>query len=330
MRKFLSFLSLTLLFVACQNEPTEKSVDVKLCISAEDIITRTNGNAGYSSALGAIQNFTDEDWAKYDLRYTFAVYAAGNNGSGSPIANTRQVKTINRYNAEKEVYFNVSLVPNKTYKFVVFADFVNDGEASDLYYNAADLRNITAVSGKLNPMDEARDAYFATKEIAITTHLEESIYLKRPLGKLRVVTTDYDYVENYAVPARAKVTYYNCEVFKSLNAVNGTISTARSAEEMTYEYDLAKDGVYTAGLDADATKMTLFTDYLLAPREGQDEVNFKFVVWDANGKEINTKDFNIPIPVERNFLTTIVGNILTTQADIKVNINHELKEGETL
>ena len=331
MRKFLSFLALTLLFAACQNETTQETVDVKLCVSAQDITTRTDGAAtGYSSALGAIENLTDEDWAKYDLRYTFAVYAVGDNGSGKPIADTRQVKTINRFNAEKEVYFNVSLVPNKTYKFVVFADFVNEGESSDLYYNVADLRNVTAVNGALNPMDEARDAYFATEEIAITTHLERSIYLKRPLGKLRVVTEDIEYVENYALPAKGKVTYYNCELFKSLNAVNGTISTARTAEEMTFEYDLAKDGRYTAGTDAQSSNMTLFADYLMAPREGQDEINFTLMLWDANGKEINARDFNIPIPVERNHLTTITGNMLTSKVDIKVDINHELKEGETL
>lgn len=336
MRKFLSLLALTLLFTSCQNEHKQDAVDstpvdIRLCVTAQDIITRDENVAtGYSSALGAIENFNDADWAKYDLRYTFEVYTAGDNGSGAPIANSRQVKTINKYNPEKEVYFNVNLKPNKTYKFVVFADFVNEGENSDLYYNVSDLRDITAIDGKMNPMDEARDAYFATEEIAITTHLEKSIYLKRPFGKLRVVTTDYEYIESYADPAKAKVTYYNCEVFKSLNAVNGKISTARTEEELTFEYNLAKDGLYTAGADAESGNMTLFADYVLAPRSGQDEVNFKLTVWDANGKEIKSNDFDSPIPIERNHLTTITGNLLTTKTNIKVNIDHELQEGETL
>jgi hypothetical protein len=336
MRKFLSILALSMLFAACQNEHKQDAanstpVDIRLSVATMDITTQNESlTEGYSSALGAIDNFSDSDWAKYDLRYTFEVYAAGDNGSGTPIAETRQVKTINRYNPEKEVYFNVSLKPNKTYKFVVFADFVNEGKSEDLYYNVSDLRDITAIDGKLSPMDEARDAYFATEEIAITTHLEKSIYLKRPFGKLRVVTTDYEYIKSYADPAKAKVTYYNCEVFKSLNAVNGKISTARTEDELTFEYDLAKSSRYTAGVDAESDKMTLFADYLLAPRSGQDEVNFTLAVWDANGKEINVRDFNLPIPIERNHLTTIIGNMLTSKVDIKIDVNHELQEGETI
>lgn len=336
MRKLLSLLALAFTFIACQNEHKQDitdstTVDIKLSVTSQDVVTRAESDiTGYSSALGAIDNFTEEDWAKYDLRYTFEVYPAGDNGSGAPIANTRQVKTINRFNKDKDVYFNVRLTPNKTYKFVVFADFVNQGESDDIYYNIADLRNITAIDGKISPMDEARDAYFATEEIKITSHLEKSIELKRPFGKLRVVTTDYEYVENYAAPSKAKVTYYNCEIFKSLNAVNGTISTARTAKELTFEYDLNKSGIYTAGADAEAGNMTLFADYLLAPRAGQDEVNFTLMLWDANGKEIKGNDFNLPIPVERNHLTTITGNLLTSEADIKINVNHKLNEGETL
>ena len=74
--------------------------------------------------------------------------------------------------------------------------------------------------------------------------------------------------------------------------------------------------------------MTLFTDYLLAPRVGQDEVHFTLSVWDTDGDIIKTQDFNVPIPVERNNLTTISGNLLTAEADINVNIHHKLQEGK--
>ena len=291
MKKLLSFLAMALLFVACQNElgqevSNDALVSVKLNVSAQELATRTNDDAtvayGYSSALGAIQNFTSEDWAKYDLRYTLEVYAAGDNGSGTAIGNARQVKTVDSY---KEVFFEVRLAPNKNYKFVVFADFVNQGEQSDLYYNTEDLRAITMMDGKMNPMDEARDAYFASKELLVKSSVEEPIKLQRPFGKLRVVTTDFEYVEKYAAPAKAKVTFYNCEVFKSFNAVNGAVSTARTEAENTYEYELGKDKLYVNGVDAEKANMTLFADYLLAKPAGQDEVTFTLSVYDANGIE---------------------------------------------
>ena len=335
MKKLLSFLAMALLFVACQNDAGQELsndalVSVKLNVTAQDLTTRADDAtavAGYSSALGAIQNFTSEDWAKYDLRYTLEVYAAGDNGSGTAIGNARQIKTVDSY---KEVFFEVRLAPNKNYKFVVFADFVNQGEQSDLYYNTEDLRAITMMDGKMNPMDEARDAYFASKELLVKSNIEEPIVLQRPFGKVRAVTTDYEFVKNYAAPAKAVVTYYNCEVFKSFNAVNGAISTARTEAENTYQYEIGKDKLYTAGVDADNANMTLFADYLLAKPTAQSEVYFTLAVYDANGNHINSQDFNIAIPIQRNYLTTIKGNLLTETANIEVKIDHELKEGNTI
>ena len=339
MKKLLSFLAMALLFVACQNElgqevSNDALVSVKLNVTAQDLATRTNVDddatvvvPGYSSALGAIQNFTSEDWANYDLRYTLEVYAAGDNGTGTPIGNARQVKTVDSY---KEVFFEVRLAPNKSYKFVVFADFVNQGEESDLYYNTEDLRAITMMDGKMNPMNEARDAYFASKELLVKSSIEEPIKLQRPFGKLRVVTTDFEYVEKYAAPAKAKVTFYNCEVFKSFNAVNGAVSTARTEAENTYEYELGKEKLYVNGVDAEKANMTLFADYLLAKPAGQNEVYFTLSVYDATGADINSKDFNVAIPIQRNYLTTIKGNLLTTSTNIEVIIDHELKEGSTI
>ena len=331
MRKLLSLFALAFIFVACQNEQEKDRaeatpVECTLRVTAYDI-TRAEDATGYSSALGAIKNFNDQDWEKYDLRYTFEVYTADDSNSCTPIENTRQVKTINRYNDEKEVYFNVLLSPYKEYRFVVFADFVNEGESSNLYYDTSDLRNITTLKGKISPMDEARDAYFASEIREITSHLEESIELTRPLGKLRAVTTDYEYVASYAAPAKAKVTYYDCEIFKSFNAVSGNIFTARAGDELSFEYNLAKGANYTAGVDSNSCNMTLFTDYLLAPRAGQDEVHFTLSVWDNDGELIKTHNFNVPIPVERNNLTTISGNLLTSDAGINVKIQHKLQEG---
>ena len=69
--------------------------------------------------------------------------------------------------------------------------------------------------------------------------------------------------------------------------------------------------------------MTLFTDYILAADEtkGAQEVNFKIEVLDQNSREVNSHDFNTQIPLQRNYLTTIIGNLLTTQNDINITIN---------
>ena len=339
MKKLFSFLAMMLLFAACQTEPgfdtTENGlVTARFSVGAHEISTRANettATTGFSSALGAIDNFTDADWANYNLRFIFEVYAKDDNGSGNPIAKERQVKVVDSYKNGDVVNFEVRLVPNKEYKFVVFADFVDKDATSenvtDLYYDTTDLRNITMIDGKMDPMDEARDAYFVSENLVIKTDIEKPLTLTRPFGKIRVVTTDYEHIAKYAAPAKAVVEYYNHEILKSFNAVNGQISTARQGDnELKFEYDLAKDKLYTEDRDSKSTDMTLFADYLLARPEGQSEVNFILSVYDAQGELIKSNDFNLQIPIERNHLTTIEGNLLTTQTNIKVTINDDLDE----
>lgn len=334
MKKFASIVAFALLCIGCisehkQDTPNEPLVNLKIAVSANDLITRAEESTGYSSALGAIQNFSDEDWAKYDLRYIFEIYPADDNGTSAPLKE-RQVQVVERYDSENDVYFYINIAPSKRYRFVVFADIVNQDERSDLYYDTTDLRNITMKEGTINPLDEARDAYFATKIVNITGENIETIMLKRPFGKLRIVTTDYEFIENYAAPVKAKLTYYNCEIFKSFNAVDGTISTTLPEQMLTYEFNIAKNSLYTTGVDAKPSHMTLFTDYLLAAPEGQRAVHFTLSVWDDNNKLINSIDCDIPVKIERNHLTTVTGNILTVSTGINIDIAHELKEGETV
>lgn len=339
MKKLLSFLAMALLFVACQNDPgngiAEKDlVTARFGVSAGELATRADDAAtGFSSALGAIGNFSDADWAKYNLRFTFEVYNKDDNGSGTPIAKERQVSVVDKYEEGDEVFFEVRLVPNKEYKFVVFADFVENGttveNVTDLFYNTADLRNITMIDGKMDPMNEARDAYFVSKNLLIKTSIEEPLRLSRPFGKIRVVTNDIEYIEKYAAPAKAEITYKNLPIYKSFNAVNGQISTERSGDaEISFEYELGKNLLYTKGRDGEASDMTLFADYLLALPEGQSEINFLLSVYDENDNLIKSNDFTGQIPIERNHLTTIEGSLLTTKANIKVIVDSEFADKE--
>jgi hypothetical protein len=339
MKKLLSFLAMALLFVACQNDPgngiAEKDlVTARFGVSAGELATRADDAAtGFSSALGAIGNFSEADWAKYNLRFTFEVYNKDDNGSGTPIAKERQVSVVDKYEEGDEVFFEVRLVPNKEYKFVVFADFVENGttveNVTDLFYNTADLRNITMIDGKMDPMNEARDAYFVSKNLLIKTSIEEPLRLSRPFGKIRVVTNDIEYIEKYAAPVKAEITYKNLPIYKSFNAVNGQISTERSGDaEISFEYELGKNLLYTKGRDGEASDMTLFADYLLALPEGQSEINFLLSVYDENDNLIKSNDFTGQIPIERNHLTTIEGSLLTTKANIKVIVDSEFADKE--
>ncbi len=343
MKKLLSILALALCFVACQNEQVESVsnsdlVDVVLNIDAPDLsVTRADvdGQNAKNSAFGAIDFLTDADWTNYDLRYILEVYDQNENGTGTPIYRERLVNCLDKY---APTTFELRLVPNREYKFVVFADFVAEGSAeatdklaiADLYYNTADLRNVTAITTEptCGAMNEVRDAYFITKKVQVSTSLNETLTLTRPFAKLRVITTDLDYITGYSKPGYVEITYKNEPVYKSFNAVNGQLNTEEMAgDELKYGFEVNKDIPYTAGYDKESTNQTLFTDYLLAAKDEQTAVNFEMKVYESKGgRLIHEHDFNTQIPIQRNHLTTIIGDLLTTQANITVTIDDNFED----
>lgn len=339
MKKLLSILALALCFVACQNVGEENVsnsdlVDVVLTVDAPELgVTRADGDEqnGKNSAYGAIDFMSDADWANYDLRYILEVYAANDEGTGEPIYRERLVNCLDKYEVTT---FDLRLIPDREYKFVVFADFVAEGSAeaedklaiNDLYYNTADLRNISAITTEptWNAMNEVRDAYFITKNVLVETNCNETLTLTRPFAKLRVIASDIDYIDGYAKPGYVEITYHDTDVVKSFNAVNGNLNTddVMKGEELTYGFEVNKNIPYTEGYDESASHQTLFTDYLFARTDHQDPVNFKMAVYESKGgKLIREIDFNTQIPTQRNYLTTLIGDILTTQANINIQIN---------
>lgn len=342
MKKLLSILALALCFVACQNEAVESVnngdlANVVLTIDAPELgVTRADGdaNAAKNSAFGAIDFLTDADWANYDLRYILEVYAENENGTGEPIYRERLVNCLDKY---APTTFELRLVPERTYKFVVFADFVAEGNAEltepaaklairDLYYDTTDLRNITSITDELTwgAMNEIRDAYFVTENVQITNGLNKTLTLTRPFAKLRVIATDLDYIAGYSKPGYVEVAYHTEKIYKSFNAVNGELNTTEMAgDELKYGYEVSKTIPYTAGYDEFSTNQTLFTDYLLAVEGEQTTVNFTIAVYEnaTKTRKIHEHDFNTQIPIQRNHLTTIIGDLLTTQANITIEID---------
>lgn len=343
MKKLLSILAIALCFAACQNDGIKEVsngdfVDVVLKVDAPELsVTRADGDAlaGKNSAYGAIDFMNDEDWAKNDLRYILEVYDENDAGDGEAIYCERLVKCQDKYSP---IQFELRLVPNRNYKFVVFADFVAEGSAEadtidDLYYDTTDLRNITAKTDAegWNAMNELRDAYFVSKNLLVENSVTQDITLTRPFAKLRVITTDLNYITGYSKPGYVEVEYYNEDVFNSFNAVNGNLNTTTlSGDALKYKYVVKKDAPYTAGHDAEANSQTLFADYVFAKEDSQIPVNFKMTVYEdaTKAKKIHEQDFSTQIPVQRNHLTTLIGNMLTTEANVAIYINDNFDEPE--
>ena len=312
-----------LLLTACsrdmdQLDPYPDGNLVRIQLDAPEAMQLTRSVAGTNSAKGGLTNVV---WSEYDLRYQLAVYSA----DGTKLLVAPQSQTYDHYSPAT---FEFRLTPNNTYKFVAWADFVDQNSTEDLHYVTDDLSDISIkTDGDRDKTinDESRDAFFVTKDIEITQTFNESLTLKRPFAKIRVVTTDWD--DNYQginKPDNFKIIYYDCKRFSGLNAVSGEAIGEDNANASTvYTAQIATDGnkgkFYEGGYDANASNRTLIVDYLIATSE-QQAIHFKLDML-AGTTPVISKDFTTNIPIQRNYLTTLIGNLLSVGGSITIDID---------
>ncbi len=373
--RFFALAALVLGLASCQNDfdganvGVGGEVDFQLSVNAPELATRAgldgvtpDGQADLDSAFGAIDYLQANeskddlrvDWTDVDLRYVLEVYDVANGAVvGTAPVKDRQVIIVDKY---EPVTFELRLVPKRNYRFVVFADFVEQGASDEASFKTQNnlglhhdlgntLQEITVKRTTENAINnEVTDAYFAFKDITITDSKSNDIVLQRPYGKLRVIATDLHELNLNSNPDAVKVEYTALQP-QTLNAVTGeigaienTVTTFVSEYNEIYKeadkgglqkhfynagYDALKGHEYkNANGDVRHTHMTLFTDYILAS-EQQHSVHFTMTVYDdyANSSEIKSTTFNTDIPVQRNYLTTVIGNVLTTATEVEVRID---------
>ena len=318
--RFLALAALVLGLASCQTEPEGLNVNVGGEVDATIAIsipeTETRYGDGSNSALGVFNNGilgTEDD--NVTMRYLMQIFDGGGRASDTYYVD---------YSDGKSVNFDVRLVPNRNYTFVVWADVVVNGENDvDNHYKTkndagkVDLTNISLL-GTWNPMDESRDAFTVTELVEDYTGASIiNLELKRPFAKLRIVTTDMEQLNDLAIiPSKATVEYTTTH-YGAFNAYEGKVIGDSKNRNIKHENFAIVE--YDEDVENDAD-MTIFTDYFFAKSEDE-VVNFTLAVYDQNGVIIGKEtNFNTPIPARRNYLTTISGNILTDGNNVKVDV----------
>ncbi|MDO4789434.1 MAG: hypothetical protein Q3998_00525 [Porphyromonas sp.] len=272
-----------------------------------------------SSAAGGITNVNLGN--EYDLRYQLAIYRI--DPSGPIIEAIAPIKKV--VDSYQPVSFALRLTPNRTYKAVVWADFVAQGTNTDLHYNTSDFKNITYNDPNKTDIlnQESRDAYFIVKEFTLNDQdITENLILKRPFAKVRVVTTDWG-LYDLEKADNFKVTYYGCKRFTGINTITGEAT----AEELpipgtvTYTGQIDKTTKeYSLSYDLSENNRTLTVDYLMTDPTEQTPIHMVFEALSGDTR-IAKHDLKTNIPIQRNWLTTIMGNVLTTDASFTITID---------
>ena len=320
--RFLALAALVLGLASCQTEPEGLNVNVGGEVDTTITVTIPDTETRYGAESNSAKSVFENGVLSGDatMRYIFQVYY-NNNGEVVESQAVPQVK----YSDDKTVNFDVRLVPGRNYTFVVWADVVDGENAGDKHYitrndeDKINLRNITVNERSWDAMDESRDAFTVTEVIEqYNGQMGINLKLKRPHAKLRVITTDMEALNDLQITPTKATVEYTTEHYTTFDAVAGAVKEGTKTMRKAHtEFPIA-----AYGDNVDDQSMVLFTDYFFATEEDEEIVNFSLKVYDQFGvaevNKIKFNNFNTSIPAQRNYLTTIMGNVLTDGNDIDV------------
>ena len=288
--KYLAAAALTLLAVGCNKEqvtevPDGQMVDVTFTAALPgEMATKAIGDGQTAKNLYVSVYENDAEKTKLGLDKT---------------ATFTDLKT--------QVTF--SLVKGKTYNFVFWA------QAEGAPYEVTDLKNIKVKDYTTGANDEKRDAFYATrKELKVNGALTETIKLYRPFAQVNFATADYaDAMKAGFNPAVSSFTASEAATTFDTFAEEGKDKVEVALTETEIPADVLKT------IDGE-TYTRLAMNYLIpVGKQGESHnIDVAATFKANNGEAVTVSAPNAP--VQNNYRTNILGNLLTSQVIFNVEI----------
>lgn len=289
--KYLAAAALTLLAVSCNKEqvaevPDGQLVDVTFTAALPgEMATKAIGDGQTAKTLYVSVYENDDAKTKLELDKT---------------ATFTDLKT--------QVTF--SLVKGKTYNFVFWAQ-----AAEGAPYDVTDLKNIKISYEGAEANDEKRDAFYATrKELKVNGALTETIKLYRPFAQVNFGTADYDAAVAAGMePVKSVFTATDvATIFDTFEA------EGKEAKDVVTFTESALPGETLVTKAGDYKWMTM--NYIL-PMGKQDAKHISNVTAEFIPETgITVKASSPQTPVQNNYRTNILGNLLTSQVIFNIEI----------
>ena len=289
--KYLAAAALTLLAVSCNKEqvaevPDGQTVDVTFTAALPgEMATKAIGDGQTAKKLYVSVYENDDAKTKLDLDKT---------------ATFTDLKT----------QVTLSLVKGKTYNFVFWAQ-ADEGAP----YDVTDLKNIKISYEGAEANDEKRDAFYATrKELKVNGALTETIKLYRPFAQVNFGTADYEAAVAAGVePVKSVFTATDvATIFDTFEA------EGKEAKDVVTFTESALPGETLVTKAGDYKWMTM--NYIL-PMGKQDAKHISNVTAEFIPETgITVKASSPQTPVQNNYRTNILGNLLTSQVIFNIEI----------
>ena len=219
----------------------------------------------------------------------------------------------------------ISLAKGHTYQVAFWAQ-----DADCTAYTVSDDMKVSIDYTGINN-DEARDAFFATTEpFTVDQSTTIGVTLKRPLAQVNVGAFPFDYEQ--AQHLGVDITRSSATVKGIANVLNLYDGTVSGETEVSYSLSTIPAEDLLVDVDEDKTPETyvwLSMSYILADKASTTHT-MSFVFADADGNNVTTFGDGLgAVPIQRNYRTNIVGQILTGAISFNIKID-PIYEGETI
>lgn len=296
--KYLAAAALTMLAVSCNKEQVKEVPDGQM---VDVTFTAALPGEMATKALG------DGQTAK-----TLYVSVYENDAEKTHLGDLDKTATF----TDLKTQVTFSLVKGKTYNFVFWAQ----AEGATCY-DIDDLKNIKISYEGAVANDENRDAFYATrKELKVNGALTETIKLYRPFAQVNFGTADlFEAAAAGFIPAQSTFTATDvANVFDTFNAEGKVEGPA--TDKVTFAKAEIPGGGETL-VTKDGTKYLWMTMNYILPVGKQGEKHISNVTAEfipENGDPITASAPQAP--VQNNYRTNILGNLLTSQVIFNVEI----------
>lgn len=294
--------AMSVLALACAKEPVGGGIEASTVSFTVEVPETTVTTKGISDA-----STTDELICQVFL----------NDGNYTPVPELTQKVPVDVASHKAKVEF--SLVKGNKYAFIFWAQASGTG-----FYETSDLRSVKMNVNNVKANEPKMDAFWATATKTATANpSDESITLLRALAQVNF---------GAVLPAQGRVDAVT--VTKSTISMTGVPHTfhpflgnkptaCEGSVDITFAENATIDeNLRVAGVDYSY----LATAFVFTPKSDQKLTDVKATFTISTGKTTSVSAPNVPI--QGNYRTNILGDLLTVGATFNVKIDSEFKGGD--
>lgn len=210
----------------------------------------------------------------------------------------------------------ITLAKGQTYTVVFWAQN-SDCKA----YTTTNLKNVEVSYDGGQNNDESRDAFFRAETFTVSGNRDIPVTLKRPFAQINVGVTEEDWtaaVASGVTIEKSKVVIKNAAT--AINLLDGSVS---GEARVTYDF-----GTIPAAFDAaedltvnDKTYKYLSMSYILTGADKSTLEDLQFIFKPETGNDIVFDEGLSSVPVQRNWRTNIIGELLTEEMTFNITID---------